>query len=152
MCRLFIEELTKTVLESGLVEERGDRYELAGPLPPLAIPNTLHDSLMARWTAWRRSKRLAQLGAAIGREFSYALLQAVSRGVTTSFARGPRATGRGRVPVRAGPPPQATYRFKHALIQEAAYQSLLKSTRQQHHQRIANITRIPIPRDRRNPA
>ena len=80
---LFIEELTKTLLESGLLEERGDRYELTGPLPPLAIPNTLHDSLMARLDRLATVKGLAQLGATIGREFSYPLLRAFRRGVTT---------------------------------------------------------------------
>ena len=75
---LFIEELTKTVLESGLLTERADRYEMTAPLPPLAIPNTLHDSLMARLDRLSTIKGLAQLGAVIGREFSYALLKAVS--------------------------------------------------------------------------
>jgi predicted ATPase len=67
---LFIEELTKTLLETGLLEEKAGRYEVAGPLPPLAIPNTLHDSLMARLDRLATTKSLAQLGAAIGREFS----------------------------------------------------------------------------------
>jgi class 3 adenylate cyclase len=75
---LFVEELTKMVLESGLLEERDDRYELTGPLPPLAIPTTLHDSLMARLDRLAAVKGLAQLGATLGREFSYELLQAVS--------------------------------------------------------------------------
>src|SRR6266581_1920132 len=68
---LFVEELTKMVLESGLLQERGDRYELTGPLPPLAIPATLHDSLMARLGRLATVKGLAQLGATLGREFSY---------------------------------------------------------------------------------
>jgi hypothetical protein len=75
---LFVEELTKMVLESGLLQERAERYELRGPLPPLAIPATLHDSLMARLDRLATVKGLAQLGATLGREFSYALLQAVS--------------------------------------------------------------------------
>jgi class 3 adenylate cyclase len=75
---LFIEELTKMVLESGLLQEREERYDLRGPLPPLAIPATLHDSLMARLDRLATVKGLAQLGAALGREFSYALLQAVA--------------------------------------------------------------------------
>ena len=75
---LFVEELTKMVLESGLLQEREDRYELTGPLPPLAIPTTLHDSLMARLDRLATVKSLAQLGATLGREFSYELLQAVS--------------------------------------------------------------------------
>jgi len=75
---LFGEELTKMVLESGRLQEREDRYELTGPLPPLAIPTTLHDSLMARRDRLAAVKSLAQLGATLGREFSYALLHAVS--------------------------------------------------------------------------
>jgi predicted ATPase len=80
---LFIEELTKMLLESGLLEEHGDHYALTGPLPPLAIPNTLQDSLMARLDRLAPVKSLAQLGAALGREFSYSLLHAVRHGMTT---------------------------------------------------------------------
>src|SRR6266850_2047865 len=75
---LFVEELTKMVLESGLLQERDERYALTGPLPPLAIPTTLHDSLMARLDRLAAVKAMAQLGATLGREFSYELLQAVS--------------------------------------------------------------------------
>src|SRR5262249_60118747 len=75
---LFVEELTKTVLESGLLTAVDDHYELTGPLPPLAIPSTLQDSLMARLDRFAPVRELAQLGATIGREFSYELLHAVS--------------------------------------------------------------------------
>src|SRR5262249_60297892 len=75
---LFVEELTRMVLESGLPQERDERYALTGPLPPLAIPTTLHDSLMARLDRLAAVKALAQLGATLGREFSYALLRAVA--------------------------------------------------------------------------
>jgi predicted ATPase len=75
---LFVEELTKMVLESGLLQEHDERYELTGPLPPLAIPATLHDSLMARLDRLATVKSLAQLGATLGREFAYDLLRAVS--------------------------------------------------------------------------
>ena len=75
---LFVEELTKTVLESGLLREIEDAYELAGPLPPLAIPTTLQDSLMARLDRLAAVKAVAQLGATIGRQFGYELLRAVS--------------------------------------------------------------------------
>jgi predicted ATPase len=75
---LFVEELVKMVLESGLVRDEGDRYVLTGPLPPLAIPATLHDSLMARLDRLATARTLAQLGATPGREFSYAVLQAVA--------------------------------------------------------------------------
>jgi class 3 adenylate cyclase/predicted ATPase len=142
---LFIEELTKTLLESDLLEEGPARYELAGPLPPLAIPNTLHDSLMARLDRLSTIKALAQLGAAIGREFSYALLHAVSPWRETLLQDGLEQLVAAEFLYQEGTPPVASYRFKHALIQDAAYQSLLKSTRQQHHKRIANVLESQFP-------
>ena len=106
---LFVEELTKMVLESGLLQEREERYALTGPLPPLAIPTTLHDSLMARLDRLATVKGLAQLGATLGREFAYALLQAVSPVGRGDLATGAAPVGGGGVPVPAGLPPQATY-------------------------------------------
>jgi TOMM system kinase/cyclase fusion protein len=134
---LFVEELTKMVLESGLLQEREGRYALTGPLPPLAIPATLHDSLMARLDRLATVKGLAQLGATLGREFSYELLHAVSPWDEETLQRGLYQLVEAEFLYQQGLPPQATYLFKHALIQEAAYQSLLRSTRQQYHQRIA---------------
>ena len=142
---LFVEELTKMVLESGLLQEREDRYDLTGPLPPLAIPTTLHDSLMARLDRLAAVKGLAQLGATLGREFSYALLQAVSPWDESTLRRGLHQLVEAEFLYQQGLPPQATYRFKHALIQEAAYQSLLRSTRQQYHQRIAQVLEARFP-------
>jgi len=142
---LFVEELTKMVLESGLLQERAGRYELTGPLPPLAIPTTLHDSLMARLDRLAAVKSLAQLGATLGREFSYALLHAVSPWDEVSLQRGLHQLVEAELLYQQGLPPQATYLFKHALIQEAAYQSLLRSTRQQHHQRIAQVLEAQFP-------
>ena len=142
---LFVEELTKMVLESGLLQEREDRYELTGPLPPLAIPTTLHDSLMARLDRLATVKGLAQLGAALGREFSYALLQAVSPWDEETLQRGLHQLVEAEFLYQRGLPPQATYLFKHALIQETAYQSLLRSTRQQYHQRIAQVLEARFP-------
>jgi predicted ATPase len=142
---LFVEELTKMVLESGLLQEREERYELAGPLPPLAIPATLHDSLMARLDRLATVKGLAQLGATLGREFSYALLQAVSPWDERTLQRGLQQLVEAEFLYQRGLPPQATYLFKHALIQEAAYQSLLRSTRQQYHQRIAQVLEARFP-------
>ena len=134
---LFIEELTKMVLESGLLQEREDRYALTGPLPPLAIPATLHDSLMARLDRLETVKGIAQLGATLGREFSYALLQAVSPWEEGTVQRGLQQLVEAEFLYQRGVPPQAAYLFKHALIQDTAYQSLLRSTRQHYHQRIA---------------
>src|SRR5258705_4802969 len=126
------------LLESGMLDERADRYELTSSLPPLAIPNTLHDSLMARLDRLATIKALAQLGAAIGREFSYALMRAVSPWGEDALRNGLTQLVAAEFLHQRGAPPTATYRFKHALVQDAAYQSLLKSTRQQHHQRIAS--------------
>ncbi len=142
---LFVEELTKMVLESGLLQERENRYELTGPLPPLAIPTTLHDSLMARLDRLAAVKGLAQLGATLGREFSYELLQAVSPWDEDTLQRGLHQLVQAEFFYQQGLPPHATYLFKHALIQDAAYQSLLRSTRQQHHQRIAQVLEAHFP-------
>ena len=105
---LFVEELTKMVLESGLLQEREDRYELTGPLPPLAIPTTLHDSLMARLDRLATVKGLAQLGATLGREFSYALLHAVSPWDEETLQRGLHQLVEAELLYQRGLPPQAT--------------------------------------------
>jgi predicted ATPase len=142
---LFVEELTKMVLESGLLQEQAERYELTGPLPPLAIPATLHDSLMARLDRLAAVKGLAQLGATLGREFSYALLQAVALWDEDTLQRGLYQLVAAEFLYQRGLPPQATYTFKHALIQDVAYQSLLRSTRQQYHERIAQVVEARFP-------
>ena len=149
---LFVEELTKTVLESGLLQEQEDHYALTGPLPPLAIPATLHDSLLARLDRLGAAKGLAQLGATLGREFSYALLQAVAPWDEETVRRELQQLVEAELLYQRGLPPQATYVFKHALIQEAAYQSLLKRTRQQYHQHIAQVLEVQFPRYRRDAA
>ena len=133
------------VLESGLLQERDDRYALTGPLPPLAIPTTLHDSLMARLDRLATVKSLAQLGATLGREFTYELLRAVAPWDEGTLRRGLQQLVEAEFLYQQGLPPQATYLFKHALIQEAAYQSLLRSTRQQYHQRIAHALEAQFP-------
>jgi class 3 adenylate cyclase/DNA-binding winged helix-turn-helix (wHTH) protein/predicted ATPase len=142
---LFVEELTKTVLESGLLQEQEEHYALTGPLPPLAIPVTLHDSLLARLDRLGAAKGLAQLGATLGREFAYALLQAVAPWNEEALRRELQQLVVAELLYQRGLPPQATYLFKHALIQDAAYQSLLKSTRQQYHQRIAQVLERQFP-------
>jgi predicted ATPase len=142
---LFVEELTKMVLESGLLQEREDRYALTRPLPSLAIPATLHDSPMARRDRLATVKAIAQLGATLGREFAYDLLQAVSPWDEATVRRGLHQLVEAAFLYQQGLPPQATYVFKHALIQEAAYQSLLRSTRQQYHQRIAQALEAQFP-------
>src|SRR5262249_37308696 len=142
---LFVEELTKMLLESGLLQEREACYALTGPLPPLAIPTQPRGSRMARLDRLAPVKGLAQLGATLGREFSYALLRAVSPWDEGTLERGLHQLVAAEFLYQQGLPPAATYRFKHALIQETAYQSLLRSTRQQHHQRIAQVVEAQFP-------
>jgi tetratricopeptide (TPR) repeat protein len=142
---LFVEELTKMVIESGLLREVDGRYELTGTLPPLAIPATLHDSLMARLDRLATVKTVAQLGATIGRTFAYELLRAVAPLDEATLQRGLRQLVEAELVYQRGAAAQATYLFKHALIQDAAYQSLLKSTRQQYHQRIAQVLAAQFP-------
>jgi len=142
---LFVEELTKTVLESGFLREADGAYELTAPLPPLAIPATLHDSLMARLDRLSTVKIVAQLGAIIGRTFAYEVLQAVVPLDEATLQQGLRQLVEAELVYQRGLPPQATYMFKHALIQDAAYQSLLRKTRQQYHQRIAQVLAEQFP-------
>jgi TOMM system kinase/cyclase fusion protein len=142
---LFVEELTKMVLELGLVRVEHDRYELTGPLPRLAIPATLHDSLMARLDRLATVKEVAQLAATLGRVFPYELLRAVWPRDDATLERELRRLVEAELLYQRGIPPKATYTFKHALIQEAAYQSLLRSTRQQSHQRIARVLEAGFP-------
>lgn len=142
---LFVEELTRTVLESGLVEEREGRYELVGPLPSLGIPSTLQDSLAARLDRLGEAKAVAQLGATIGREFSYELLAAVSPLGPEPLRMALDRLVEAELVYRRGAGPSATYIFKHVLIQEAAYQSLLRSVRQQYHRRIAQALEERFP-------
>jgi tetratricopeptide (TPR) repeat protein len=136
---LFVEELTKMVIESGLLREAEDRYELKGPLPPLAIPSTLQDSLMARLDRLSPIKEVAQLGATLGREFSYELLKAVSPLDDRTLQRELGQLVEEELLYQDGQPPQSRYMFKHALVQDAAYQSTLRSRRQQYHQQIVNV-------------
>jgi len=142
---LFVEELVKMVLESGLVREEDDLYVLAGPLPPLAIPSTLHDSLMARLDRLSTARDLAQLVAVLGREFAYDVLQAVSPLDEMALQHGLAQLVDAELVYQRGLPPRSRYLFKHALIRDAAYQSLLKSTRQQYHQRIARVLEARFP-------
>jgi tetratricopeptide (TPR) repeat protein len=142
---LFVEEVTKMVVESDLVREVNGHYTLNGPLPPLAIPSTLQDSLMARLDRFATVREITQLGATIGREFPYDLLQAVSPLDTETLQQGLRQLVDSELVFQSGVPPQARYLFKHALIQDTAYQSLLKSRRQQLHQQVAQVLKQQFP-------
>ena len=136
---LFVEELTKMVLEAGLLKEEADRYTLTGPLLSFGIPATLHDSLTARLDRLGPVKEVAQLGATLGREFPYELLQAVSSLDEATLQSALDQLVEAELLYRRRQPSQEFYVFKHALIQETAYQSLLKSTRQRSHRKIAQI-------------
>jgi class 3 adenylate cyclase/predicted ATPase len=142
---LFVEELTKMVLESGLVKEKDGRYELAESPPSLAIPTTLQDSLMARLDRQGVGKPVAQFGATLGREFSYGVLQAVAPLDEITLQQGLEQLVGAEILYQRGLPPQAHYVFKHVLIQEAAYQSLLRSTRRQYHRQIAQVLEERFP-------
>ena len=136
---LFVEELTKMVVESDLVRAVDGHYELTGPLPLLAIPSTLQDSLMARLDRLAPAKEVAQLGATLGREFSYEVIQAVSPLDEATLQQALGQLVEAELVYQRGLPPQAQYVFKHVLIQDTAYQSLLKSRRQQLHQQVAHV-------------
>jgi class 3 adenylate cyclase len=128
---LFVEELTKSVLESGV--------------PLVGIPTSLHDSLMARLDRLASVRRVAQIGAAIGREFSYPLLRAVSRLPEHELQASLGRLVTSELVFQRGTPPDAVYSFKHALVQDAAHGSLLRSARQQLHAQIADALESHSP-------
>jgi class 3 adenylate cyclase/predicted ATPase len=142
---LFVEELTKSVLESGLLREEKDRYVLDGALPAFAIPTSLNDSLMARLDRLASVRHVAQIGAAIGREFPYALLHAVSRPPEDELQAALGRLVASELVLQRGAPPEAVYTFKHALVQDAAHGSLLRSSRQQLHAQIAEALEAHSP-------
>jgi class 3 adenylate cyclase/predicted ATPase len=135
---LFVEEMTKAVLEA---ESEGEarRTAAAAPSPALAVPASLHASLMARLDRLGSAKEVAQIGAAIGREFSHALLAAVVRRPEAELGSALDRLIAAGLLFRQGVPPHATYLFKHALVQDAAYGTLLREPRRALHARIADI-------------
>jgi predicted ATPase len=142
---LFVEELTKSVIESGLLREEADRYVLDQASPPFAIPTSPHASLRARLDRLASVQHVAQIGAAIGREFPYALLRAVCRlpedELQTSLSRFVAS----ELVSQRGTPPDSVYSFKHALVQDAAHGSLLRNARQQLHAEIAEALETDSP-------
>ncbi len=142
---LFVEELTKTILEAGFLKDEDGRYALDGPLPPLAIPATLQDSLTARLDRLGSVKEVAQVGACIGREFAYELMAAITPLDDSALEDALQQLVVAELVFRRGTPPDATYTFKHALVQEVAYSSLLKQRRQQLHREIANVVVSEFP-------
>ncbi|MCH8196886.1 MAG: adenylate cyclase, partial [Proteobacteria bacterium] len=142
---LFVEELTKTILQSDYLREEADRYTLVGSLSAVAIPVTLQDSLMARLDRLPRVREVAQLGAVLGREFAYEMLQALAEVEEPNLRDRLGQLVDAELLYQRGRPPRAKYIFKHALIQDAAYESLLKRTRQQYHRRVAALMEERFP-------
>jgi class 3 adenylate cyclase/predicted ATPase len=142
---LFVEELTKSVLESGVLREELDSFVLDRTLPPLAIPTTLQDSLMARLDRSAMARQVAQVSAAIGREFSYALLRTVCRLSKEELEAALVSLVASELVFQRGAPPEAVYTFKHALVQDVAYGSLLRSSRRELHAQIADALETDFP-------
>ena len=142
---LYVEELTKMLLASPLVREEAGQYMLTGQLGTVAIPDTLQDALMARLDQLSAAKEVAQLGAVLGREFTYELVQSIAPQNEYTLQAGLSQLVAAELLYQRGRPPRARYVFKHALIQDAAYASLLKSTRQQVHQRTAQVLEAQFP-------
>jgi class 3 adenylate cyclase/predicted ATPase len=142
---LYVEELTKMLLTSGLLREEADQHVLTGPLHTVAIPDTLQDALMARLDQLNRAKEVAQLGAVLGREFAYEVLQAIAPLDEDTLQAGLAQLVAAELLYQRGRPPRARYLFKHALIRDAAYGSLLKSTLQQVHQQVAQVLETRFP-------
>jgi predicted ATPase len=137
---LFVEEMTKAVLEAES-ECEARRTAAAVPSPSLTVPASLHASLMARLDRLGPAKEVAQIGAAIGREFSHALLASVVRKSEAELRSALERLIEAGLLFRQGVPPDATYLFKHALVQDAAYGTLLRRRRQQLHGRVGEILR-----------
>ena len=134
---LFIEELTKAVVESGLLVEAGDRYVATGPVTPLAIPTSLQASLLARLDRLAPTSDVAQIAAALGRHFSHELISAVAAMPRQQLDDALAQLVNAELIFRRGTPPDAEYTFKHALVQDTAYGTLLRGRRRQIHARIA---------------
>jgi predicted ATPase len=142
---LYVEELTKMFLESSLLHAEAESYTPRGPLAAVPIPATLQDSLMARLDQLNRAKDIAQLGAVLGREFTYDMVQALAVVDESTVQDGLAQLVTAELLYQRRRPPRARYFFKHALIQDTAYASLLRSTRQQLHQQVAQLFEARFP-------
>jgi class 3 adenylate cyclase/tetratricopeptide (TPR) repeat protein len=142
---LFVEELTKAVLESEQMHEDDDRYVLDQPAQPLAIPTTLQASLMARVDRLGSAREVLQIGAAIGREFSYELIAAVAGLSDNVLQDALMRLTEAELLFARGTPPDAVYSFKHALVQDTAYSTMLRARRQQLHGAIAQLLEKRFP-------
>lgn len=142
---LFVEELTKMVLESNVLTALNDHYEVTGPLSERTIPSTLQDSLMARLDRLPGVREVAQVGAVLGREFSYELVRALTTTEENLLRSRLELLVDAALVYQRGRPPHSSYVFKHALIQDAAYSSLLRRTRQKYHRQIAELFEERFP-------
>jgi class 3 adenylate cyclase/tetratricopeptide (TPR) repeat protein len=142
---LFVEELTKSVVESGVVTDAGDRFTATGSAPWLKIPMTLHGSLLARLDHVPGTREVAHIGAALGRQFSHELISAVAGMPQQHLDDALAHLVRADLIFRHGTAPDAEYTFKHALVQDAAYSTLLRSQRQQLHSQIAATLEAQFP-------
>ena len=142
---LYVEELTKTILASDILRDAGDRFELTGPLASLSIPETLQESLMARLDRMPQVREIAQIGSVLGREFAYEMISGLSVIEEDTLEDRLRELVDAELLYQRGRPPRAKYIFKHALVQDAAYESLLKRKRQRHHHEVADliVSRFP---------
>jgi class 3 adenylate cyclase/predicted ATPase len=142
---LFIEELTRAVIESDMLADAGDRFDARGPMPRLAIPTSLQASLLTRLDRLAPAREIAQIGAALGRSFSYELINAVASMPQQQVDGALEQLVRAELVFQRGAPPDAEYTFKHALVQDAAYGTLLRGRRQQIHARIATTLESQFP-------
>ena len=137
--------MTKTILEAGVLRERKGRYEAKGSLPERLIPETLKDSLMARLDSLADAKELAQIGATIGRSFTHELIEAVAKTEAALLVANLSTLNASGLIETFGEAPNAIYTFKQALVQEAAYETLLRQRRQNFHERIAQALEASFP-------
>jgi predicted ATPase len=142
---LYVEELTKAILEADFLREHDGGYRLTGPMSGITIPATLQDSLMARLDRLPNIREVAQLGAVLGREFVYEMVQAIGSMEETTLQNGLDELVAAELLYQRGRPPRAKYIFKHALVQDAAYQSLLKRTRRYYHGQVAELLETRFP-------
>jgi predicted ATPase/class 3 adenylate cyclase len=142
---LYAEELTKAILEADVLREKLDRYELAGPLAGISIPATLQDLLMARLDRFPTIREIAQIGSILGREFAYEMIQAIATQEELNLRNGLDQLVAAELLYQRGRLPHARYTFKHALVQDAAYQSLLKRTRKNYHQQVGELLESRYP-------
>jgi class 3 adenylate cyclase/tetratricopeptide (TPR) repeat protein len=142
---LYVEELSKAILEANFLREEQDRYELTGPLSSVTIPATLQDLLMARLDRLPTVREVAQIGSILGREFAYEMIHAIAAHEELTLQNGLDQLVQAELLYQRGRLPHSRYTFKHALVQDAAYHSLLKRTRRYYHQQVGELLERRYP-------